>query len=494
MASPLNACKACRNSKRKCNRILPICSTCLRFGRLCVYEGNAGQNTTHSIIPEVPGSNRSSLTILNATFGTALQKEARSILGTPDEVHQTANVYFSSIHHRLPIISESRFHENLPRLFVPSGIDFTTLCLCMKLIQQNPVQQNARTGDITSPHYLVAKSSIGFLEAAGFDTLDAIQSRLLLVLYEIGHGIYPAASVSIGSCARLARNVGLGRDSWRSQDTDVEEKKRTWWAVHNLDRFTALCGGDAIFASDYATTETHLPSNEKQVSTTATSEITAATISTPAPFHVGPFARECQVAHLIGRVIQHVYHPITDVDFRSRERAQLERTLKAFLPILIDEELEFSTYCGALGMCISSLYALYIPPAIRNGLDNDWDFENLEIVSTQMAALSQHLVKSAEDESNLIMMSHFIPYALYQTAAIQLNLYRRSQNLTFKANAESIIQILTYMSRRWHTAAKYLTAIELGNPPMTLPPQGFYLSVSSLDTDSSSQWKANEQV
>lgn len=107
----------------------------------------------------------------------------------------------------------------------------------MKLIQQNPVQQNVRTRDISSPHYLVAKSSIGFLEAAGFDTLDAIQSRLLLALYEIGHGIYPAASVSIGSCARLARNLGLSRDSWRSQDTDVEERKRTWWAVHNLDRY-----------------------------------------------------------------------------------------------------------------------------------------------------------------------------------------------------------------------------------------------------------------
>lgn len=91
--------------------------------------------------------------------------------------------------------------------------------------------------------------------------------------------------------------------------------------------------------------------------TQATSETGTATISTPAPFHVGPFARECQVAHLIGRVIQHVYHPVTDVDFRSCERAQLERTLKAFLPILIDEELEFSTYCGALGMCIRYPYS-----------------------------------------------------------------------------------------------------------------------------------------
>lgn len=54
----------------------------------------------------------------------------------------------------------------------------------------------------------------------------------------------------------------------------------------------------------------------------------------------------------MGRVVQHIYHPVADLEFRSRERLQLESTLKAFLPILIEEELEFSCYCGALGMCI----------------------------------------------------------------------------------------------------------------------------------------------
>lgn len=237
-----------------------------------------------------------------ATFGTALQTEVRSFLGTPDEVRRTANAYFSSIHYRLPIISEPGFYENLSRLFTPSGIDFTTLCLCMKLIHKSPLQQAAGETDTVSSHYLIAKRSIGFLEATGVVTLHAIQSRLLLVLYEVGHGIYPAASVSIGSCARLARNAGLSRDSWHSQEAtgtsgDAEERKRTWWAVHNLDRyvrlsrccrwkqcfqhlnialpithipirFIALCGGDAILASEDATTDTYLPSEPEQLSCT----------------------------------------------------------------------------------------------------------------------------------------------------------------------------------------------------------------------------------
>lgn len=205
-------------------------------------------------------------------------------------MRRTSNAYFSSIHYRLPIISEPRFHKNFPRLFTPSGIDFTTLCLCMKLIHTSPSQQAVGETDAKSQHYLLAKSSIGLLEAAGFVTLDTLQSRLLLILYEVGHGIYPAASVSIGSCARLARHVGLSRDFWHAQKAavttaDAEERRRTWWAIHNLDRyiffccpqsvlaithiayirFIALYGGDAILASEDAKPDTYLPSDTEQL-------------------------------------------------------------------------------------------------------------------------------------------------------------------------------------------------------------------------------------
>lgn len=72
-----------------------------------------------------------------------------------------------------------------------------------------------------------------------------------------------------------------------------------------------------------------------------------------------------------------------------------------------------------------------------------------------MTELSQHLLKSAGDENTLTMMSLLIPYALYQTAAIQLNLYQKSQNFAFKANAELIVEILTCMSKRWRAAGQY---------------------------------------
>lgn len=83
--------------------------------------------------------------------------------------------------------------------------------------------------------------------------------------------------------------------------------------------------------------------------------LSEADIFTTVTLGVGSFARECQVAHLAGRVIQHVYKPLADTAFQQNEAIQLEKTLLSFLPILIREELHFSTYCGALAICIRSV-------------------------------------------------------------------------------------------------------------------------------------------
>jgi hypothetical protein len=76
-----------------------------------------------------------------------------------------------------------------------------------------------------------------------------------------------------------------------------------------------------------------------------------ATLATPSSVTLGQFARECQVSHLAGRVVRHVFDPTSDRDFQNDEAQQLERTLKAFMPILIAEEMQFSKYCCAIGIC-----------------------------------------------------------------------------------------------------------------------------------------------
>jgi hypothetical protein len=74
-------------------------------------------------------------------------------------------------------------------------------------------------------------------------------------------------------------------------------------------------------------------------------------LDTPFNVTVGQLARECQISHLVGHVVRHVYDPLPDASLNIEEATQLERTLKAYLPLLSNEELRIGKYCGAYGMC-----------------------------------------------------------------------------------------------------------------------------------------------
>jgi hypothetical protein len=93
--------------------------------------------------------------------------------------------------------------------------------------------------------YVMVKSVVSLLEATGYNTLNTVQCRIVVAFYEMGHGLYPAASVSIGGCARLAIAVGLNRSKEQDMLSDdeiieEEERRRTWWAIVNLDRYVPL--------------------------------------------------------------------------------------------------------------------------------------------------------------------------------------------------------------------------------------------------------------
>ena len=102
-----------------------------------------------------------------------------------------------------------------------------------------PVDQGQ---SMQSSLYVMVKSNISLLESTGYLSLEVVQSRVLLSYYEMGHGILPAALISIGACARAARALGLHKKLFHSPSENsgarmrAEEEKRVWWAVINLDR------------------------------------------------------------------------------------------------------------------------------------------------------------------------------------------------------------------------------------------------------------------
>ena len=213
-----------------------------------------------------------------------------------------------------------------------------------------------------SPLYTSVKSFITILEGSNETSLNLVHSRVLVTFYEMGHGLHTAAYVSLAATARLARALGLHRKPWcflndESDEILMEEQKRTWWAIACMDRFVNLYSRDTSFVISDAEHRDPLPIEDlmwglgSNIADLSICIRAPPNLDTPFDTRVGQMARECQISHLAGRVIRNVLEPLRDQEFNVDEGIQLERTMTAYLPLLVNEELEIGKYCGAFGIC-----------------------------------------------------------------------------------------------------------------------------------------------
>ena len=160
------------------------------------------------------------------------------LLGHIDDVRATASNFFDHIHSWMPFISKKRFYD----LYLPSPFhsrsDLVLLFLSLKLITTLPPTspRNPRT-----PLYHAVKHFHLQVQDSSVFSLPVLQAGVLLALYELGHAIYPAAFLSVGACARYGHALGInctGSLQTRRVLTlvELEERKKTWWAIVILDR------------------------------------------------------------------------------------------------------------------------------------------------------------------------------------------------------------------------------------------------------------------
>lgn len=88
--------------------------------------------------------------------------------------------------------------------------------------------------------YLYTKCIIASVEGLGINSSLVVQSRILVTLFEVAHGFYPAAYISIGATVRAADALEIhpGADDWPSLD-DAAKREETvliWCGVLILDR------------------------------------------------------------------------------------------------------------------------------------------------------------------------------------------------------------------------------------------------------------------
>ena len=171
---------------------------------------------------------------------STIQDYATALFGSAQRLDATLLEYFSSVHPWMPFISRQRFYERLSGLSSTSDHSFVLLTCGMHQILSVP--PGVEVGSARSTNYMEIKRLLALAESQGPPVIDLVQCRLLVALYEINHGATDEAYLSLGKCAREGIVLGLDHMQRRKDDlqhrlwVQLEEERRTWWAITILDR------------------------------------------------------------------------------------------------------------------------------------------------------------------------------------------------------------------------------------------------------------------
>lgn len=213
-----------------------------RLQTCCVYEVPVVSTTSvkvppTNLFPHQPYREPYSVII-------AIQDHAAAVWNSQEHLSTTIELYFQRIHPWLPLVSRSRLARRRPTLAGSSEDSCVLLLACiMQLILTIP--SAVETGSLRSALYQETKRLVALAECERPSSLDLVQCRLLVALYEINHGATDEAYLSLGICSRAGIVLGIDRHLQQQEASSwirVEEERRTWWAIIVLDRYALPLG------------------------------------------------------------------------------------------------------------------------------------------------------------------------------------------------------------------------------------------------------------
>ncbi|KAF7556350.1 hypothetical protein G7046_g6322 [Stylonectria norvegica] len=345
------ACYACRRGKRRCTRTLPACDLCERKSIECAYAlpnyfgeiqtSTAGQSRSHSSANSDTIQTNDQGSVVT-TFDTDLSNTESSLfdanravkflapqlfrdagleiprpvqdvpsdvlheLGGSQQVIETASAFSMLSRSWMPIVSRSHY---LAAMMSPLSLRrraFSLLALCMKLCCLS-----TKEGIKKVKLYRLVKKFYSEVEGTEDLSLQVLQAGILISVFEIGDAIYPAAYLSIGSCARYGLLMGLDKDMLQKMGADsrttswleVEEKRRAWWAILILDRFLNFADPLRTLATQDPNFEYFLPVDDASFYDESTNPEDAIPISQAFGLNMGAFARLAQATYLISQAL-----------------------------------------------------------------------------------------------------------------------------------------------------------------------------------------------
>jgi hypothetical protein len=278
-ASP-SACGRCKDSKKKCDKLLPSCSRCTRYARPlhltdpillgrrlwkeCAYGSQMSYltNPPFSRLCEsqtsalyfftarenrfsFPSSAVPSATIYENPAANPIQQLPTCILNllAREDINiiECYETYFSIVAPRLPIISRKEFLYKISHTPLDQDAHLSLLVLCMALT----VRSSLKPGESSVPGtiYYTAKAFFTVLSSSGKLCLELVQAGCLITHYEYCQALLEAALSSLWTCTRMGYILGLDKMlnpafSFNLSDrVTVESGRCVWWSIFILERY-----------------------------------------------------------------------------------------------------------------------------------------------------------------------------------------------------------------------------------------------------------------
>ncbi|KAL6693689.1 N-terminal binuclear Zn cluster-containing/DNA binding domain-containing protein [Trichoderma pleuroticola] len=488
------SCAACRQSKRRCDKMYPKCTLCVQKNTPCNYPGRRKReklkNRIKAILPvgksfvDPPSAvlvekkqdvrqlsfpsasssfiaerfldpevfSKAQLKVVNADV--AVTDDIAELVGSVLDIQAASAKFFQSVHLWMPIISKPQFCANLLNRLTYKRAELFLLVLSMKL-------SYTRIKTWNTPLYETVKLFQFKIEASGVLSTLVLQASILIALYELGHGIYPAAYLSVGSCARYATALGieksiLSSSAAQGQWIEEEERRRMWWAILVLDRYLNLSDPKRHLITIDAGLESYLPVDDEAWESGVLNPDRIYTLATANSYHLGLFARFAQAAHLLSQVLHHVAE-------QSNETAQLRRTIFALVNVSnIEASIRRLEYCSQSAVCYSGILALDYS-SFSKGMCMCDSGKELSTESTiiSQATLDMTLTLIHGDSEQLCdVASPFLVHLLYKVASMHLRIAHKSQTKEDREKVEILRKSMKLVGSRWLCTSTYLSLLE----------------------------------
>ncbi|RDW79488.1 hypothetical protein BP6252_04126 [Coleophoma cylindrospora] len=377
----------------------------------------------------------------------SITSQLSRLVGDVPQVRDNAVKYFASIHLWYPVLTECSYYESLPGTFVNPRAEYSLLNLSMALIVTH--LSDPKATDL----YRAAKTSIALTEAADVHSLEVVQARLLVTLFEVGNGLENAGYISIAATARAAACISINQRGGRnSHDSLLCE--RVWWGIVLLDRCHAIGTGKPLITQDLGSPD-FLPRDGSIWDKRVLSSSEPLPMSTPKNIRVGPFARQAQVSHVVNLLLFHLRNPPLDME----EAEQIVRTLRAFEKLLPEETPQpWPRYCGALGMCYTALLTLHKSTPTSP--------ETLQ-ATLQGIKRIQTVFNSKVSQVDIEGLSPFAAHSVYLAALENERLFLETGNVDYSIARNGLLEMLRIFASRWGNAKNYLAIIGANSPSST---------------------------